>query len=84
MNQIIYSMTLTKKQSKISFGVLMAFFMALAMSFIMVLINVGMTPAFFTIWMKSFAVGFAVAIPTSMIAAPLSQKILKKYTSNEK
>lgn len=76
-------MTLTKKQSKIAFGISMAFFMALAMSFIMVLINIGMVASFFPIWVKSFAIGFIVAVPTSMIAAPISQKIIEKFTNNE-
>lgn len=75
-------MTLTQKQATIAFGILMAFFMALAMSFIMVLINVGMVPSFFLLWMKSFLIGFLVAVPTSMIAAPVSKKLLKKLTYN--
>ncbi|MDP2540030.1 DUF2798 domain-containing protein [Tenacibaculum discolor] len=75
-------MTLTQKQATIAFGILMAFFMALAMSFIMVLINVGMVPSFFILWMKSFLIGFLVAVPTSMIAAPVSKKLLKKLTYN--
>lgn len=77
-------MNLTEKQTKIIFGILMAFFMALAMSFIMVLINVGMVTAFFPIWMKSFAIGFIVAIPTSMVAAPISQKFIDKISKNGK
>lgn len=77
-------MNLTEKQTQIIFGILMAFFMALAMSFIMVLINVGMVKAFLPIWMKSFAIGFAVAVPTSMIAAPISKKFISKISTNEK
>ena len=77
-------MNLTEKQSKIAFGIMMAFFMALAMSFIMVLINVGVVNAFFLIWMKSFLIGFAVAVPTSMVAAPISQKLIHKFTNSTK
>jgi len=77
-------MNLSEIQTKIIFGILMAFFMALAMSFIMVLINVGMVAAFFPIWMKSFAIGFVVAVPTSMIAAPVSQKLISKISKNGK
>lgn len=71
---------MTEKQSRVLFGISMAFFMALAMSFIMVLINVGLATSFFTTWMKSFAIGFLVAIPTSMIAAPISQKLIHKIS----
>jgi len=77
-------MNLSEKHRKIIFGLSMAFFMAFAMSFIMVLINVGMVNAFFLIWMKSFAIGFIVAVPTSMIAAPLSQKLIRKISKNAK
>lgn len=77
-------MSLTEKQTKIIFGILMAFFMALAMSFIMVLINVGLVKAFLPIWMKSFVIGFLVAVPTSMIAAPISQKIIGNISKNGK
>lgn len=69
-------MNLKEKQSKVIFGILMSFFMAFAMSFIMVLINIGMVNAFFSIWMKSFAIGFLVAVPTSMIAAPVSKILI--------
>lgn len=75
-NKNIYYMRLTKKQSKIVFGVLMAFFMAMAMSFIMVLINIGLVESFIPIWLKSFFIGFVVAVPTSMIAAPISNKLI--------
>ncbi|QTE21297.1 DUF2798 domain-containing protein [Polaribacter cellanae] len=77
-------MNLTEKQTKIIFGILMAFFMALAMSFIMVLINVGVVKAFLPIWMKSFAIGFVVAVPTSMVAAPISQKFISTISKNGK
>jgi hypothetical protein len=50
----------------------------------MVLINVGMVKAFFPIWMKSFAIGFVVAVPTSMIAAPISQKFISKISKGGK
>lgn len=77
-------MSLTKKQTQFIFGILMAFFMALAMSFVMVLINVGMVDAFIPIWMKSFAIGFSVAVPTSMVAAPISQKFITIISKNGK
>lgn len=75
-------MTLSKKQTKIAFGILMAFFMALGMSFVMVWVNVGLTPHFLMIWMKSFAIGFMAAVPISMIAGPLVQRIVSKISSH--
>ena len=73
-------MEINNKKAKILFGILMAGMMALAMSFVMVWINVGLNSNFFAIWMKSFGLGFLVAVPTSIIAAPIAQKLVHKLT----
>ncbi len=73
-------METNNKKAKILFGILMAGMMALAMSFVMVWINVGLNSNFFAIWMKSFDLGFLVAVPTSIIAAPIAQKLVHKLT----
>ncbi|MCB0644299.1 MAG: DUF2798 domain-containing protein [Phaeodactylibacter sp.] len=77
-------MNLTEKQSKIAMGLLMAFFMAFVMSLIMTLVNVGLIEAFPLIWLKSFTIGFLVAVPTSMVAAPISQKLIQNFAANDK
>jgi len=73
-------METANKKSKILFGIFMAGMMALAMSFVMVWINVGMNSHFFFIWMKSFGLGFIVAVPTSIITAPIAQRLVNKLT----
>ncbi len=70
---------MSNKSQKIAFGLLMAFFMSMVMSFVMVLINSGLSKTFLLLWAKSYIIGFVVAIPTAMIAALVSQKIIGKF-----
>ena len=54
--------------------------MSLIMSFVLTLINVGLVPHFLMIWLKSFGISFAVALPISLIIVPLIRKLLDKIT----
>ena len=51
--------------------------MSLVMSLTMTAVNVGFSPYFFTAWIKGFAVGSLVSIPTSLIVGPTVQKAVK-------
>ena len=52
----------------------MAFFMSMGMSLVMVLVNVGID-AFPWIWLRSWSIGFAIALPLSFIL-PLALRSL--------
>ncbi|MBC8443962.1 DUF2798 domain-containing protein [Candidatus Woesearchaeota archaeon] len=54
--------------------------MSLIMSFVLTLINVGWVPHFFMIWLKSFGISFAVALPISLVIVPLIRKLLDRIT----
>jgi len=75
-------MPIHKKYTPILFSVVMAFFMALTMSFVMTLLNLGPVPFFMAAWMRSFAVGFLVALPVSLLMNPLIRKIVGRLTGN--
>ena len=68
------------KVSKQVFGSVMGaaigFVMSMFMSFFMLLANAGFIEGFFLIWLKSFALGFAISVPIGMIAAPLIERLL--------
>lgn len=57
------------------YTLLFAFFMALLMSSIMSMVitvfNVGLVPNIISIWLKAWAVAFVVALPTTVLVAPL-------------
>lgn len=54
--------------------------MALAMSFVMSLVQtiarLGSTPNLASAWLTSFAIGVAVAIPTAILVAPGAQRLV--------
>ena len=58
-------MKMTEKQTKVFASLLRPFFMAFTMSFVMLLINVGMFNGFVGKWMKGLMVGYVVAVPAS-------------------
>ena len=70
-------------KSRILFGLMMSAMMAFTMSLIMTLVNIGLVENFLLIWLRGFSIGFAVAFPTSLIAAPLTRKIIDKLNLGE-
>jgi len=48
------------------------------MSFFMLLINIGFSKIFFNAWMKSFGLGFIIALPISIIFIPIIRRGLEK------
>ncbi|MDR1690914.1 MAG: DUF2798 domain-containing protein [Candidatus Methanoplasma sp.] len=55
----------------------MAFFMSLGMSLVMVSVNVGVH-AFPWIWLRSWAVGFLIALPLSIILPMFLMRVASK------
>ena len=58
--------------------------MAIAMSFVMSLVQtvarLGFTPNLASAWLTSFAIGVAVAMPTAILGAPRAQRLVGKLT----
>ena len=58
--------------------------MAIAMSFVMSLVQtiarLGFVPNLASAWLTSFAIGVTVAIPTAIIVAPRAQRLVGKLT----
>jgi hypothetical protein len=54
--------------------------MAVAMSFVMSLVQtiarLGFTPNLASAWLTSFAIGVAVAIPAAIVVAPRAQRLV--------
>lgn len=73
---IFFELDMNKKQAKIFEKLLKPLFMAFTMSFVMLLINVGLFNGFLSKWMKGFTIGYIVAVPTSLLAAKITDKII--------
>ena len=72
---------MNKKYAPYIFASIMAVAMGFFMSFFLTWINTGMEEGFILRWGHSFFVGVCVAFPTSLIIAPVAQKVVSKVTS---
>ncbi len=74
-------MKISRNYYGLLFGILMGTFMALIMSFFMMLINVGLTPNFLSIWARAFGVGAGIGIPTAILITKYVRRIVDNLTS---
>lgn len=66
-------------RQKIAFALLMGIVTTCIISFTLVSINIGYTPDFFSIWLRSWCIAYATVIPAILFIAPQVQKIVVKY-----
>jgi hypothetical protein len=55
----------------------MAFIMSMCMSFVMTVINVGLSGALLKPWLIGWGIGFLTSLPLSFLLPPLLQKMMK-------
>jgi hypothetical protein len=72
-------MKVTRRKHTLIFVACMVFVMVLFMSGFITIVNVGVKPDFFFLWMKTFAMSYVVAFPIAAIAAPNILKLLSRY-----
>ena len=53
--------------------------MSLFMSFVLTAINIGFPSYFIVAWLTSFGIGFAVALPVSLLVIPLVQRLIEPW-----
>ena len=71
-------MTVSKQVFGSIMGATIGFVMSIIMSFFMLLVSIGFIEGFFLIWLKSAALGFAIAVPIGMVVAPLMERLLQR------
>ncbi len=54
--------------------------MSLLMSAAMLLFNMGLTPDFWLMWTKNWAVSTTVAYPAALFVVPLARRIISRLT----
>ena len=67
---------MNKKFAPFLFAAIMAVSMGFMMSLFITLVNKGLGDGFLLWWIRSFGVSVVIAFPTSMIIAPIAQKIV--------
>ena len=68
-----------EKIKRIIFSLIMGFFTTGIISFTLIVVNVGLTEKFFSIWIKSWIIAYIVVIPIILLLAPLIQKAIDNY-----
>lgn len=64
-----------QKQFHLVFSLLMGAIMIFLMTFVITLVNVGLSPHFVASWMKAFGVAYVVGVPVIFFVAPMARKL---------
>lgn len=73
-------MTISTKGAERLMTLLIAVSMSLLMSAAMLLFNMGLTPDFWSAWMKNWVVSAAVAYPAALVVVPLARRFTSRMT----
>lgn len=73
-------MKLTKKQGTVLFVLLVSIAMTAVMSFGILVLRLGWSSNFLTIWLGDFLIGCCLSIPTGFIVVPLIKKMVDSIT----
>lgn len=74
-------MKLNKKYSQILFGGIMGAMMSFFMSLFISLVNVGIAPNFFEVWMRAFPIAFAIGLPVAFVVWQFAKKVVARMTA---
>ncbi len=71
-----------RKRFELVFSSLLALLMSFFMSFFMTVVNIGFSQSLFVAWMKSFVLGFVIALPISIIFIPMIRTYLERFVED--
>jgi hypothetical protein len=66
-------------KQKVAFAMIMGVITTGTISFTLIAINLGFSERFLRIWLKSWGVGYAVAIPAILILGPVVQRTVDRW-----
>ncbi len=69
-------------KQKVVFTLLMGLVTTGIVSFTLLGINRGVTPGFAWAWLKSWAIAYAVVVPTILLLSPLVQRVAQRVAGN--
>ncbi len=75
---------ISRKYFNLIFSTLVAVLMSLFMSFVLTAINIGFPSFFIGAWLTSLGIGFAVALPVSLIVIPLVHRLIEPWFRQER
>ena len=66
-------------KQKITFALIMGVVTTGVISFTLISINLGFSDRFLKIWLRSWAMAYAVVIPAILIIGPIVQKVVDRF-----
>jgi hypothetical protein len=70
---------LPKNRFHFVFSLLMGAMMIFVMTFVITLVNVGITADFVGRWMRAFLIAYIVGVPVICVLAPTARKMTAKF-----
>ena len=67
-----------QKKFHLVFSLIMGAMMIFVMTFVITMVNVGMTEHFVRLWMKAFGIAYVVGVPVIFFLAPVARKLTGK------
>lgn len=71
-------------KQKLAFALIMGIITTCIISFTLVSINIGYTPVFLKIWLRSWLIAYLVVIPAILVIGPFVQSIVDRLFKEEK
>ena len=69
------------KYRELLFATLTSVVMSLILTFIITIVNEGMNPEFWELWIRGFAVSSALGVPISLVVIPLVRRFVDKMAA---
>ena len=84
MNALLVRLVNLKTSAKyreLLFAVLTSVVMSFIITFIITLVNEGVSPRFWELWVRGFAVSSFLSVPISLVVIPLVRRLVDKMIS---
>ncbi len=70
-------------KQKIAFALFMGIVTTGIISFTLISVNLGYSPVFLGVWLRSWLIGYAVVIPAILIIGPMIQRLVDRIFQKE-
>jgi preprotein translocase subunit SecD len=75
------SLKVSTKYRELLFATLTSVVMSFILTFIITIVNTGMSPEFWELWVRGFAVSSALGVPISLVVIPLVRQFVDKIAA---
>ena len=81
-NKVVRIRKFSKKYYSLLFGAIMGLIMSFLTSLTVTVVNIGIVPNFFEMWLGVFLTTFTIGFPLTIVVTPFVKSIVDKITLN--